>query len=237
MSDNTKQFRWIVVVQQNLDWLFTDDPNVFVAGDLLWYPVEGDNKTRIGPDVLVALGRPKGDRGSYKQWQEGNIAPQVLFEILSPSNTKPEMTRKRQFYDRFGVEEYYEYDPDTDRLQGWQRVNRGLAAIVPIENWVSPRLGIRFDLSGAELQIYRPDGQPFLSYAETSEQVTRAWAELEQAQEDLEQAQEDLEQTQEDLEQVQEDLEQERQRANQERQRADRLAAQLRSLGIDPEQL
>jgi len=25
--------------------VFQDDPNVFVAGDLLWYPVEGNNVT------------------------------------------------------------------------------------------------------------------------------------------------------------------------------------------------
>ncbi len=62
MADNTKQFRWIVVIQQNLEWIFADDPNVFVAGDLLWYPVECDNKTRVAPDVTVAIGRPKGDR-------------------------------------------------------------------------------------------------------------------------------------------------------------------------------
>jgi hypothetical protein len=68
MADNTEQFRWIVVLQQNLEWLFADDPTVFVAGDLLWYPIEGDNKTRSAPDVMVILGRPKGDRGSYKQW-------------------------------------------------------------------------------------------------------------------------------------------------------------------------
>ena len=35
MADNTKQFRWILIIQQNLAWLFADDPNVFVAGDLL----------------------------------------------------------------------------------------------------------------------------------------------------------------------------------------------------------
>ena len=67
MSDNTKQFRWILIIQQNLAWLFGDDPNVYVAGDLLWYPVEGDNKIRVGPDVMVVFGRPQGDRGSYKQ--------------------------------------------------------------------------------------------------------------------------------------------------------------------------
>lgn len=41
MADNTRQFRWIVTIQGGIDALFRDDPNVFVAGDLLWYPVEG----------------------------------------------------------------------------------------------------------------------------------------------------------------------------------------------------
>jgi Uma2 family endonuclease len=75
---------------------------VFVAGDLLWYPVEGNNKIRNAPDVMVAFGRPKGDRGSYMQWKEENIAPQVVFEILSPGNTLTEMNKKQVFYDRYG---------------------------------------------------------------------------------------------------------------------------------------
>ncbi len=54
MADNTKQFRWIVVIQQNLEWLFAAD-EVFVAGDLLWYPVEGDPKIRLAPDILWHL--------------------------------------------------------------------------------------------------------------------------------------------------------------------------------------
>ncbi|NES97463.1 MAG: Uma2 family endonuclease, partial [Desertifilum sp. SIO1I2] len=41
MSDNTKQFRWIVTIKENLEILFANDPNVFIAGDLLWYPVQG----------------------------------------------------------------------------------------------------------------------------------------------------------------------------------------------------
>ena len=45
---------------------------------LLWYAVEGDNKIRQAPDAMVAFGRPKGYRGSYRQWEEGGIAPQVV---------------------------------------------------------------------------------------------------------------------------------------------------------------
>jgi hypothetical protein len=53
MADNTLQFRWIVTVQGGIDALFKDDSNVFVAGDLLWYPVEGNPKIRTAPDILV----------------------------------------------------------------------------------------------------------------------------------------------------------------------------------------
>lgn len=216
MSDNTKQFRWILTIQQNLAWLFAGDPNVFIAGNLLWYPVEGNNKIRIGPDVMVVFGRPKGDRGSYQQWLEENIAPQVVFEIFSPGNRFTEMNQKQAFYDRRGVEEYYLYDPERNDFSGWIRSEGRLDVIEPIENWVSPRLGIRFDSSGEELQIYRPDGEPFASYEEVSRR-------LEQAQQLAEQAQQRAQQAE--------------QRAEQAEQRAALLAERLREMGIDPEQV
>jgi Uma2 family endonuclease len=91
MADNTKQYRWIVMLKENLEIFLAEVLDVFIAGDLRWYPIEGDNTTRLAPDVMVVFGRPKGDRGSYQQWKEQNIAPQVVFEILSPSNSKREM--------------------------------------------------------------------------------------------------------------------------------------------------
>ena len=244
MADNTKQFRWIVVIQQNLDWLFADDPDVFVAGDLLWYPVEGDNKTRVAPDAMVVLGRPKGDRGSYKQWQEDNLAPQVVFEILSPGNTKAEMDRKLLFYQRFGVDEYYLYDPDKNTLKGWLRRGTGLDAIKPIDDWVSPQLNIRFDTSADELQIFRPDGEKFLSYIEIAQ---RAEEERQRAEEERQRAKEERQRAEEERQRAEEErqrAEEERQRAEEERQRAEdaelkaqKLADRLRELGVDPEQL
>ncbi|MCC5637761.1 Uma2 family endonuclease [Nostoc sp. CHAB 5844] len=216
IAENTKQFELIVLIKKNLDLLFANEPNVFVAGDLFWYPVEDDNMTRRAPDVMVAFGRSKGDRGSYLQWQEDNIPPQVVFEILSPSNTAKEMIVKYKFYDRYGVEEYYIYDPQTTELSGWLRSENELAEIPQMINWVSPRLGIRFELSDGELQIYRPDGQKFLTYLELAQQ----------------------------REQAQIAAEQERQRAEQERQRAEQAETQLESLrtllrdrGINPEEL
>jgi Uma2 family endonuclease len=171
MADNTQQFRWILVIEQNIDWLFLADPNVFVAGDLLWYPVEGNNSLSAAPDTMVVFGRPKGHRGSYQQWQEDNIAPQVVFEILSPSNTRREMDRKLLFYNNYGVEEYYLYDPYGVELSGWCRSEDGwLDRIESMLGWVSPRLGIRFEM-GEELELYRPDGVPFFSFAEINQRL------------------------------------------------------------------
>jgi Uma2 family endonuclease len=83
MADNTKQFRWIVTIQGGLDAVFRDDPNVFVAGNLFWYPVEGDNTISVAPDIFTVFGREKRDRASYLQWLEENIAPHVVFEVHS----------------------------------------------------------------------------------------------------------------------------------------------------------
>ena len=170
MADNTKQFRYIVTIKEGLDDLFRADPNVFVAGDLLWYPQEGQPHIRQAPDAMVAFGRPKGDRGSYQQWKEEGIAPQVAFEVLSPGNTSPEMERKRLFYEQYGVDEYYVYDPDRGRLTGWLRRGGRFEEIKPMQHWVSPRLGVRFELVGLELNLYQPDGAPVLSYAHLSEE-------------------------------------------------------------------
>ena len=220
MSDNTLQFEWIVTLKGGIEALFRNDPNVFVAGDLLWYPVEGNNAVRAAPDVLVAFGRPKGHRGSYRQWEEDGLAPQVVFEVLSPSNRYREMLDKFRFYERYGVEEYYVFDPDNIELQGWVREGDSLIPVADIHGWTSPRLGVRFDLSSGDLQVFSPDGQPFETYVQVVER-----AELDRRL---------AEQQQQRAEQERQRAEQERQRAEQERQRVLQLESQLRALGIEP---
>lgn len=202
MADNTKQFNWIVTIKLGCEALFKDDPTVFVAGDLLWYPVEGDNTIKAAPDTMVIFGRPKGDRGSYQQWKEGNIPPQVAFEILSPGNTLVGMAKKFRFYERYGVEEYYLYDPDKGDFSGWLRAGDFLEVIENPIGWVSPRLSVRFELAEGELEIYQPDGAKFATYLELVEQNQQAQQQLEQ-----------------------------------ERLRSEKLAAKLKALGINPENL
>ncbi|CAK0759778.1 Uma2 family endonuclease [Gammaproteobacteria bacterium] len=202
MAENTRQFEIIVTLHTGISALFVGRPDVFVAGDLFWYPVEGSNTIRLAPDVMVVFGRPPGHRGSYRQWCEAGIAPQVVFEILSPDNRAAEMSNKFRFYERYGVKEYYIYDPDYGRLDGWLRHadQLNLEEVPEMEGWVSPRLGIRFHLDGTELVVYRPDGRRF----ETALEIERR-AEVAEY------------------------------RIKEERWRAQRLADQLRALGIDPD--
>ena len=95
------------------------------------------------------------------------------------------MASKLAFYDRHDVEEYYIYDPDANALSGWERLDGYLTEIPVMQDWISPRLGIKFDLNTPpELQIYRPDGELFLSFEQVSqrlETITQSLLETEQA--------------------------------------------------------
>jgi Uma2 family endonuclease len=174
LSDNTKQMRWIVTLFGNLSAQYRNTPDVFVAGDNLWYPVEREPTIRVAPDVYVVFGRPKGDRGSYKQWEEEGIPLTVAFEVLSPNNTPQEMADKLHFYDHYGVEEYYVYDPDANTLQVYVRRGTVLKRQQPPAGFASPRLGIRFELTEPEMTVYGPDGQRFLTFEELAEQRLQA---------------------------------------------------------------
>lgn len=180
-SDNTLQFQWIVLIKDNLEALFKVRPDVFVAGNLLWHAVEGFPKIRTAPDAFVVFGRPKGYRGSYKQWEEGGIAPQVVFEILSPGNRARDLIEKFRFYERYGVEEYYLYDPDHSELTGWQRQGDELVEIPVMNGWTSPRLGIHFVINDDELTILKPDGSKFQTYVEAEERLEEAERERDEA--------------------------------------------------------
>jgi Uma2 family endonuclease len=210
IAKNSIQYQHIIAIQVGLDAMLAHNPDVFVAADLLWYPVEGRPDIKKTLDVMVAFGRPKGDRGSYRQWEEDGVAPQVVFKITSPGATVAEMRFKRMFYSRYGVAEYYEYDPEIGTLDVWTRQKGILRNAFFTDEWRSLLLGVTLKIeTNGELSVYRPNGQRFLRPVEI-----RALADLAEAW-----------------------AERERNRAERERERAERLAAKLRELGIDPGQI
>ena len=224
MADNTLQWDWIVLIKNGLETLFAQRDDVFIASDLLWYPVEGNPRISTAPDVMAVFGRPKGVRGSYMQWKEGGLPFQVVFEILSPSNSGSEMARKIEFYRRYGVLEYYLYDPGDlrkelrkTRLTGWRRddVVEEFVEIEEMDGWCSPLLGITFRHDPkSELQLFFPDGRPFETLAELTE---RAEENARRAEENARRAEENA------------------RLAQQNADRVAQLLAQLRAAGIKPE--
>ena len=83
-----------------------------------------------------------------------------------------------------------------------------------MQNWVSPRLGIRFNPSPTGLQIYQPDGGRFLTFVELEELRQQAQLRAIFAEDRAAQAEEERKHAEE---------------------RAARYAAKLRALGIDPD--
>lgn len=161
MADNTLQFDMIVLIKTNLDILF-EEADVFIAGDLFWYPVKGAPKKVVAPDVMVVFDRPKGYRGSYKQWEENNIPPTVAIEVLSKSNSAIEMTKKLAFYQAYGVEEYIVINPYTNVFTVLTRQNQLLTPVdLSAKIWKSEKLDITMEAQDDTLNFYFPDGQPF----------------------------------------------------------------------------
>ncbi len=150
------------------------------------------------------------------------------------------MTRKKLFYLKHGVEEYYVYDPDEISLEVSIRENNSFREVEDFATWTSPRLNIRFDMTGDELVIYYPDGSRFLSPVELSNYAEQERFLKEQANERAEQ--ERLLKHQERFlkEQANQRAEQERLLKEQERLLKEReqlkyqtLLSQLKAKGID----
>ena len=159
------------------------------------------------------------------------------------------MDRKFRFYDEHGVEEYYLCDPDALVLSGWQRRLGRLKPVERVDSWVSPRLGVCFDLSDEQLVVWQPDGTRFLTFLELDEgrreaqdaaerasrRAEQARAEAEQARRQAEQAGQQAEQARRQAEQARAETERAQGEAERARANAERLAAQLQALGVEPE--
>ncbi|MEM7532247.1 MAG: Uma2 family endonuclease [Chloroflexota bacterium] len=167
MAENNEQFFQMSRLEGNFQIMTADEPNIFVVGDLLWYPVQGKNRKgdSFAPDIMIIIGRPKGYRGSYLQWKENDIAPQIVFEIWSPANNEKHKREKFNFYQKHGVEEYYTYAPDKNLWEGWIRDQDVLEKIEHMDGWRSPRLGFQFKRDkNNDIDICYPDGRSFWHY-------------------------------------------------------------------------
>jgi hypothetical protein len=103
------------------------------------------------------------------------------------------MADKFDWYDQYGVEEYYIYDPDRNRLIVYLRRGEVLRRVRPSDGFVSPRLKIRFQMTSPEMTVYRPDGRPFITFDQLEAERVREAEARRQAVERAEKAEAEVE--------------------------------------------
>ena len=217
-----------------LDNHFRNRDNVLVAMELLVYYEPGNNKVCLQPDLQVVFGVPRGNRSSYKVWEEGKVADFVL-EVASPSTADKDAKHKAQEYARIGVREYWRLDPTgsllATPLEGWQANGESHHPVQPVAS--AARGGwLRSRVSGLELCSQRQGGATVLVFRDplTGEEFDGDLGEserLRRAAEERASAEAQLRQSAEERASA----EAERRRAAEERARA--LEKQLRTLATE----
>lgn len=157
---------------ESLSARYADRDDVYVAGDLLIYYEEGNPKARFAPDVFVVFGVPKRQRRVYKLWEEG-VAPAFVLELSSRGTWLDDVGNKKALCARFGVAEYFLFDPEADYLdpplQGFWLVDGDLRRIEPDDRgvFVSETLGLSLHLENLRLVLIDlRTGERLLRYSE-----------------------------------------------------------------------
>ncbi|MBC6474221.1 MAG: Uma2 family endonuclease [Hormoscilla sp. GM102CHS1] len=164
-----------------------------------------------GPDFFVVLGVDTNkSRKAWVAWEEGGRLPDVIIELMSPTTAHIDTGIKKDLYEQeWRTSEYFAIDPfNPNSLQGWSLDDDG------------------------RYQPLRPDARGWL-WSETLELWLGTWSGIIQREPAIWLRFYDRDGN---LVPLPEEAalalaEQERERA----QRAQRLAAQLRELGIDPD--
>ena len=170
-----------------LEMFFAEREDVYVTGNIMFYYAEGEPKEVISPDVMVCFGIPKGNRRSYKTWEENDVVPSVIIEISSRGTWKKDRVKKHLLYEMLGVKEYFIFNPLDLKLEfPFQafRLKNGEFVSVKIENQRVKSEVLKLDLviKDNTLRLYNPKTNEFLKttaeLGETVEELGNENAEL-----------------------------------------------------------
>jgi hypothetical protein len=222
---------------------FEQKENVYVSGNLFIIYEENKTEKRVAPDTFVVFGMSKEDRVSYKIGAEGGKAPDFVLETTSKGTVTKDREQNPLIYRALGVKEYFQYDPSGDYLkplplQGVRLVKGNYVAISPA---ILPDgvLSLHSEVLGLDLRLY--PNKRFRFFDPTSNEILRSYEEAEQERSLEHQARLEAEaiaiRERISKQQAEEIALQERQEKLQERQEKERLAAYLRSIGINPDDI
>jgi Uma2 family endonuclease len=233
---------------------------VFTATDLYLYYDVRHPLWHKRPDWFAAVGvsrlyEQKDLRWSYVTWQEG-VNPFIVIELLSPGTEKEDLGQtvrdveqpptKWEVYERilripyYVVFDRYRYEMKVFKMNGGHYHETALSEprlwIPELEIGLGVWQGRYQDAEQPWLRWYDETGNWILTPTELERERTEQERQrAEQEKQRAEQEKQRAEQEKQRAEQEKQRAEQERERAEQERQRTERLIAQLRSLGVNPD--
>jgi Uma2 family endonuclease len=167
MAETDIHAKLLMYLISSLRIFFTDRKNVYVTGNIMFYYEEGSLHDVVSPDVMVCFGVPKGDRTSYKSWEENDVMPSVVIELASRSTWHKDRTEKRELYEMLGVKEYYIFNPQYPKtLPAFMAFNLedGELKKITVENnrVYSDLLELELVDTGETLRLFNPQTQEFL---------------------------------------------------------------------------
>jgi Uma2 family endonuclease len=117
------------------------DPTKLVAAEMFIYYEPGNPRAFVAPDVYVIPNVGDEQRRSYFIWLEHEV-PQFAMEVVSQSSVRNDLARKWDLYQSWGVQEYWQYDPEGLFMRPLLRGNRLVdGRYVPIDVAVDPESG------------------------------------------------------------------------------------------------
>jgi Uma2 family endonuclease len=186
MAETDIHINALIYLREALKDYFRDEPQVYVAGNMLLYYEEGDPLALVAPDVFVVKGISKKERRIYKLWEEGR-APNVVIEISSRLTRLEDLGNKRVLYAMLGVQEYFLFDPLVEYLepplQGFRLIAGDYERLEPAQDGslFSQVLGLTLRREDELLRLINPSTHQSLLTPAEAHQQARAEAEARHA--------------------------------------------------------
>ncbi|NEU75860.1 Uma2 family endonuclease [Hassallia byssoidea VB512170] len=203
--------RQIILLLQSLELWWENRNDFYAAGNLTVYysPRQRKSEEFKGPDFFVVLDTERKIRKSWVVWEEDGKYPNLIVELLSDSTASTDKGLKKQIYqDIFRTPEYFWFDPNNLEFAGFILLGGIYRPIEPnSQGW----------LWSQQLNLYLGVLENKLRYFTAEGQLIPTPEEV--AKLETQRA------------------EQATQQAEQATQKADRLAAKLRELNIDPDNI
>ena len=163
-----------------LTTFFKRRADAYVGVNMLAYDDPKEPRRHLSPDIFVSFGgvsEEDREREIYKLWEEPS--PAFVLEVTSKT-TRREDERKKARYAKWGVAEYFMYDPRGEylvpALQGFElsrggyRSKRERTLSNDERGLSSGRLGLDLWLDSSTLRLYDPVAERNLLTPEETEQ-------------------------------------------------------------------